>query len=127
MSGSVVDKAPQNDPTVLESAFSYKMIAEVVPYVPFQIVDLSLTNFTTAQLVARTNQARVNLQLQNNSTDLRLSFVWPLLPGNKFGNGRQTFRLLTGGQIVRTNDFIEPGQRLFFLEPSTYANVLFKP
>jgi type II secretory pathway pseudopilin PulG len=107
LSGSAVEKAPQNNQTVLDSAFSYRMIAENFPYVPF---DSNLTNGNPLYFQVLTN-------LQADSHDLRLTFRWPLLPNGDIGNSRQTFRLFTGGQLLEKIDF---GQPLYFIQGSTY-------
>jgi type II secretory pathway pseudopilin PulG len=107
LSGSAVEKAPQDNQTVLGSAFSYKMIVENFSYVPF---DSNLTNGNLSYYQVLTN-------LQANSHDLRLTFRWPLLPNGDIGNSRATFRLFAGGQLMRTND---SGQPLNFIQGSTY-------
>jgi len=105
MSGSAVEKAPQDNQTVLDSAFQYRMIVENVAYVPVDLDDFDRSVFR---------------RLQTNSHDLRLTFRWPVLPNGDTGNGRVTFRAFTGGWLLPTNDFYVKGQRLFFFQPSTY-------
>jgi type II secretory pathway pseudopilin PulG len=107
LSGSAVEKAPQDNQTVLDSAFSYKMIVENFPYVPS---DSNLTNANPSYYQVLTN-------LQANSHDLRLTFRWPLLPNGNIGNSRATFRLFTGGQLLQKTD---SGQPLYFIQSSTY-------
>lgn len=118
MSGAEVEKAPQTNENVLNDAFTYKLIAENVGYVPFDTntIDFSQANNWT---VAATNNARVVRTLQANSRDLRVTFLWALLPNGDFGNGRQTFRTLTASPL--TND--PPAQPLYFFRPSTYVQV----
>jgi hypothetical protein len=55
--------------------------------------------------------------LTANLHDLRLTFRWPMLPGG-LGNGRQVFRTMVSGNLLRTN---EPGWTLFFFEPRDYV------
>ena len=126
MSGSAVEKYPENNATVLDNAFSYRMIAEIDSYVPF---DPGTTNvsppggLTPPQLAARISNSTVVSNLLANSHDLRLTFRWPLLPSGDAGNGRQTFRTFSGGQILQTSDLhdgVAP-LPLYFLEPSTYV------
>jgi type II secretory pathway pseudopilin PulG len=73
------------------------------------------------------NQVRVNRMVlgvvYTNSHDLRLTFRWPLRPNGDAGNSRHTFRLFTGGQVLRTYDN-SPGVLplpLYFVEPSMYG------
>ena len=126
MSGSVVDKFPQRNPVLLESAFSYRMVPEVFSYVPFYE---GWTNYTAvptnfeSDFISRSNQWRIAGMLQTNLHDVRLLFRWPLLPNGDTGNGRQPFRLMVGGKLYRTNDFYSglPDFPLYFFQPSTYA------
>jgi len=108
LSGSAVEKAPQNNAAVLDNAFTYKMIVQNTPYVPIDPV----------QLANRAVQI-----LQTNSRDLRLTFRWPLLPNGEVGNSRQTFRAFTGGWLFPDKDPIFTGQKLFFFQPSTYVQI----
>jgi prepilin-type N-terminal cleavage/methylation domain-containing protein len=130
-SGSAVEKAPQGNQTIRDAAFTYKLIAENISYVPVDpgLIDLSpagtasLTN--AQQLIGRTNLAHRAQILQTNSHDLRLTFRWPQLPNGDIGNGRVTFRAFTGGWLLPTKDFYVlptvPDQPLFFFQPSTYV------
>jgi hypothetical protein len=59
-------------------------------------------------------------QLAANLHELRLTFLWPLLPNGKTGNGRQTFRTMVAGQIVQTN--VIPNQMLYFFQPQSFIN-----
>jgi type II secretory pathway pseudopilin PulG len=102
ISGSAVEKFPQNHPLILGDAFSYKMIVQVFPYVPDP-------NFS----------GRVTRELWNNSHDVRLTFRWPLYPNGSVGNNRQTFRALVGGQMTQTNVL---GWNLCFIQPPNYTN-----
>ncbi|MGN6554168.1 MAG: type II secretion system protein [Verrucomicrobiota bacterium] len=107
MSGAAVEKHPQDNPDVLQDAFTYRMIVENTPYVP--------TDVATNAAAIRTLRI-----LQENSHDLRLLFRWPVLPNGKIGNGRQTYRLLFGGSITNRPEF---GQPLYFFQPSTYGQL----
>lgn len=109
MSGSAVDKRPQQNQDVLNDAFAYRLILENTPYVP---IEDSSTNAP---------DVRYRTILQRNSRDLRLTFRWPVLPNGSIGNGRQTYRLFVGGHLTQTNDVDAAGQPLFFFEPSTYV------
>ena len=124
-SGSAVEKAPQGNQTILDSAFTYKLIVENIPYVPFHSgatnLSLYLAPKDLPQWIAASNYMRVALNLMTNSHDLRLTFRWPVLPNGDIGNGRVTFRAFTSGWLLPTSDLIEPRQPLFFFQPSTYV------
>ena len=97
MSGPAYEKFPQNNSSVQDLAFSYRMTSEVIPY-------------------GWGNQADPNLQA--NLHDLRLTFRWPLRSRGQLGPGAQAFRTLVSGQLLQTNDLSSP---LYFFEPSTYV------
>lgn len=112
LTGPVVDKPPQRNPDVLGSAFSYRMVSEVVPHAGFAPLvpppglgsDRSNLNFVA--------------NLQTNLYDVRLLFRWPLLPNGNTGAGRQTYRTVVAGQLVG----VPPQKPLwYFLEPDSYA------
>ena len=136
MSGYAIEKFPQSNPTLLDASFSYRLIPEVVsclqdfPLFPFIVTNNMLPVpidpamvYTNTGLTAQDFAIQTNTiwNLENNANEIRLTFRWPLLPAGKIGNGRQTFRLLTGGQLMVTNDFYAPRQPLYFLKPSFYA------
>lgn len=125
-SGSAVEKSPQLNETILDAAFTYRLIVENISYVPLDpgSIDLSpaATNTMNAQqLAARLDQAHKAQLLQTNSHDLRLTFRWPLLPNGDLGNGRASFRAFTGGWLFPTADFYVPKQPLFFFQSATYV------
>lgn len=102
MSGSATEKSPQRDPDVLDLAFTYRMVIEVMPYVP------SLGDTNAAFLDVRSAQLR-------NASDVRLLFRWPVTPRD-IGNGRQTYRQMFVGAWT---SFPDAGRRpLHFLQSS---------
>jgi hypothetical protein len=106
MSGPANEKFPQNNQSMQDFAFSYRMTSEVVPY---------WTNYYDPSWVQ--NNAMVINTLRTNLTDVRLVFRWPLRSRGQLGLGGQSFRTLVGGQLLPTNDF---GQTLYFFQPRTY-------
>jgi hypothetical protein len=102
LSGSATEKFPQSDKNIQTLAFSYRLIPEIV----------SLPAYDTNSAYGKNLQANLN--------DVRLLFRWPLLANFSAGNGRQSYRSLVSGQLVRTNDVT--GQRLHFFEPTTFVN-----
>ena len=61
-------------------------------------------------------------QLAANLRELRLTFLWPLLPNGSTGNGRQTFRTSVGGQLAYNyvNALPFPNS-LYFFQPGSFA------
>ena len=102
LSGAASEKFPATNASVLDLAFNYRMIVEVHP-VPF----------------AETNTAFAD-ELGANLRELRLIFRWPLRADGTTGEGRQVFRTMTGGQLLKTNEL---GQPLFFFKPTSYVNL----
>ena len=98
MSGAAVEKPPQSNPDIMDSAFAYRMIVENValPVYSFGTNDLALAN-----------------NLRANARELRLTFRYPVLPRTT-GNGRLTFRTLVGGTVTNLSP-------LYFYQPSLYV------
>jgi hypothetical protein len=111
LSGSATEKFPQSDRNIQTLAFSYRMIPEV------GTVPLPTPNPGAPVTFTNTPYAK---NLLANMHDVRLLFRWPLLANFSAGNGRQSYRSLVSGQLVRTNDVT--GQRLHFFEPTTFVN-----
>jgi hypothetical protein len=110
LSGSATEKSPQSDPSVQGLAFSYRLISEVdtLPLpTPDPLAPVTFTNTPYAK------------NLLANVHEVRLLFRWPLLPDLNAGNGRQSYRSLVGGQLMKTNVM---GQTLHFFEPTTFVS-----
>ena len=54
-----------------------------------------------------------------NMRELRMTFLWPLLPNGNTGKGRQTFRVNVAGKLYHTNDNAQP---LYFYQPQSFTN-----
>jgi type II secretory pathway pseudopilin PulG len=58
--------------------------------------------------------------LAANLHELRLTFLWPQLPNGKVGPGRQTFRTMVAGQILKTSG---PGNMpVYFYQSQSFVN-----
>jgi type II secretory pathway pseudopilin PulG len=133
MSGPANEKFPQNNPSMQDLAFSYRMTSEVVPY-GTNYYDLNWINYAayptnSPDYVARYNYSLLTANLQANLHDLRLLFRWPLRSQGKLGQGGQSFRTLVGGTLQETNEFgfarpdpLTPSSYdLYFFQPRTYV------
>ena len=58
-------------------------------------------------------------QLTNCQSELRLRFLWPLLPNGNVGGGRQTYRATIAGQLVSSNSGVAT---LYFYQPQSFTN-----
>jgi hypothetical protein len=112
MSGPAVEKPPQaNGSLVRQSSFSYGLICE----------NLSLPMDTNA--VANSSYSA---NLAANLRELRLTFLWPLLPDSQpprvhYGTGHQTYRtLIAGRQVLDTNTM--PNLNLYFFQSQSFTN-----
>ena len=137
MSGPASEKFPQNNPTVRDFAFSYRLTSDMVPYASY---DPDWTNYSaylspplnppdTNAWQRRSNYWMTAKALQNNLYDLRLTFRWPLLPNGNMGNGRQIFRTLASGNPQLVGDPSKPGDgkipngtNLYFFQSRNYVN-----
>ena len=69
-------------------------------------------------------QDSYSAQLAANLRELRLTFLWPLLPNGSPGNGRQTFRTSVAGQLVPVNNpyALPSPNALYFFQPQTFTS-----
>jgi prepilin-type N-terminal cleavage/methylation domain-containing protein len=143
ISGPAVEKPPQDNDIIQADSFGYRLYcvnAPVAAEIPplwnsksYNTGDQVYYNGIVWQATATTISSDTpgngsptpwtqNLyanQLAANLHELRLTFLWPVLPNGHLGTGRQTYRALIGGQIAQTNYF---GQILYFYKPQNFTN-----
>jgi hypothetical protein len=123
ISGGATEKPPQDNTTVLDSGFSYRLTSEVVPFFSSQAdnFDYAAFRFNSS---GKESPALYSRNLAGNVHDVRLLFQWPLRPPfdfngtppvlpTKVGNSRQSFRMMMGGSTTNIAGdlfFIKPGQ-----------------
>ena len=111
ISGSAVEKFPQNNQAIRGTAFKYRLTSEVIPYCCFD------TNAATYD----TNYWRLSRNLATNLHELRLTFGWPLLPNGKVGRGgAQSFRTMVGGRVTKVLPPNLGPPPLYFVESKSY-------
>ena len=114
LSGSAVEQGMANP----DFAFTYQLSSEVMPYSGTQ-VPLNSTNFndttisTNEAALRRIEWVRVKSR-EMNSSEIKLTFRWPLFQNDQTGPGRQTFRAIVSG--ARTNI-----EALTFFQPQTFT------
>ena len=131
LSGSATEKVPQTNEIVLGDSFTYKLIMEVVPYVPIDPNSIDITapatnGMSAQQLADRINHARIVSNLRSNLHDVRLTFLWPYLPNGNLGNGRLTFRASANG-FPELDSKGDAGMDLFFFRPSLFVQATNSP
>jgi len=126
MSGSAMDKAPQNNSAVKEMAFTYRMISEVIPYGSENSAwDPSWINYAAfSDWQWRSNYFRYAANLQADLNEVRLLFRWPALPNGGLGNeGRQVVRTVAAGPVrLFPNPTGNPAYNLYFVQPKTFVS-----
>ncbi|MGD1090174.1 MAG: hypothetical protein ABR955_15830, partial [Verrucomicrobiota bacterium] len=110
ISGAAVEKPPQDNQIIQQDSFGYEISCGNVPVA----VDTNSLNFDSP------NYSPYNQLLTANLHELRLTFLWPLLPSGNTGPGRQTYRSMVGGQITTNND---NGVTLYYLQSQSFTNV----
>jgi type II secretory pathway pseudopilin PulG len=123
LSGSATEKFPQRDQSIQSLAFSYRMIPEI-DALPLPTPDVRRIqgDLNAPEVFTNSPYAR---NLLANLHDVRLLFRWPLLPNLSAGNGRQSYRSLIGGNLLKTNDPTDlraKDQPLHFFQPTTFVN-----
>ena len=148
LSGSAVEKPPQDNDIIRSDSFSYKLICQNVPEavntppnwqaqsynagaeVLFNGISWRAIIGGTPLLPPQSGDDPTNnsgrwvqdsyiQQLTANLRELRLTFLWPLLPNGGTGQGRQTFRTAVAGQIIQ---IVTNGQSLYFFQPQSFTN-----
>jgi len=125
LSGPASEKPPQINPTMQEMALTYKVVADVSGY-GTNYFDPTWINYSglspkDPNFAARYNYSVLVTNFQKNLHDVRLTFLWPVLPSGKIGDGRQVYRTMAGGSIVNegTNN-VTSYSPFWFLQPRTY-------
>jgi type II secretory pathway pseudopilin PulG len=111
MSGPAVEKPPQpNGSLIRQSSFSYGLVCENMP----------------VAMDTNTTSSAYGVNLAANLHELRLTFLWPLLPNSQppkvfYGSGLQTYRALVAGQqVLDTNR--APNVNLYFFQSQSFTN-----
>jgi type II secretory pathway pseudopilin PulG len=110
LSGPAVEKPPQDNAILVGDSFGYKLICGNVP------VAVDTNAFVSTNIFAQLYASNLTANLR----ELRLTFLWPLLPNGSPGNGRQTFRTTVAGQLVPTN--VVANNTLYFFQPHFFTN-----
>lgn len=125
MSGPASEKPPQLNPTMQELALSYRVVADVsaygTNYYDPSWVNMSGLRTNDPTYISRTNYIMTVGAFQANMHDLRLTFLWPLLPSGKVGSGRQVYRTMVAGRLSNTNDPpVNLNNPFWFFQPGTF-------
>jgi hypothetical protein len=113
LSGPAVEKPPQNSPILVEDSFTYRLLCVNAPVA----MDTNLLSLSTAQQI-------YSREMAANLHELRLTFVWPVLPNSSIGVGGPpalTQRTLIAGGITNSYDSQGP-QWLFYYQPQSFNN-----
>lgn len=124
LSGPASEKPPQFNQTMQEMALTYRVVADVSPY-GTNFFDPTWINYSSSLGTndPRFAYMRLVTNFQNNLNEVRLTFLWPVLPNGKLGDGRQVYRTMVAGRLSNTNDFpLNPLQAppFYFFQPRTY-------
>jgi type II secretory pathway pseudopilin PulG len=127
MSGPSNEKPPQTNQDSLDLAFTYRLISEVVPYENYS-TNWFYTHNANGTITTNFAYAAYVQNMQSNSYDLRLTFLWP--PQASHPN-RQVFRApILGSYALVTSDAIglpitlppnETPNWLYFFQPSVFV------
>jgi hypothetical protein len=113
MSGPAIEKPLQDNDIVREGSFGYRLLC----------VNAPIVTDTNGILEGDTITNAYYKQLAANLHELRLTFLWPQLPNGSVGPGRQTFRTLIAGQVIRDPIFTN----LYFYASQSFVNVTNTP
>jgi prepilin-type N-terminal cleavage/methylation domain-containing protein len=118
ISGLAAQKPPQDNPLMQADSMAYHLYVVNAP-IPF---DTNMVTFDQTNGYPRA----IADQMNNSLRELRLTFLYPLLPNGHVGNGApKTFRTLVAGQLVRQpNFFNSPGyfDNLYYYQSQLFTN-----
>ncbi len=114
LTGSAVEQGAANP----DFAFSYLLVSEVLPFDSYQ-VPTSSTNYlfangetppsNVAEREALVKERKINWitvrSRERNTSEIRMTFRWPLLANGRTGPNRKSFRVLATGEKQFTNGF----------------------
>ncbi|HEY5298990.1 MAG TPA: type II secretion system protein [Verrucomicrobiae bacterium] len=104
ISGPATEKPPQDNQLMQQDSFTYRILCVNAPVA---------TDTNSANL-----DSTYTRELAANLHELRLTFEWPQQPNGSLGTGRQTYRALIAGQIVRDPFY----DSLYFYQPQSFTN-----
>jgi len=112
LSGPASEKPPQNNPIVLDASLSYKILCNNAP------VAVDTNAFFSTNVFDQLYAANLTANLH----ELRLTFLWPLLPNGGTGNGRHTFATTVAGQVVTNAVATNVSQLLYFFQQQSFTS-----
>ena len=89
ISGLAVEKPPQDNTLMQQDTFGYHIYCVNTP------IAVNTNDYIENTI------SPYERQLADNLHELRLTFLWPVSPSGNVGSGRQTFRTMVAGQLVR--------------------------
>jgi hypothetical protein len=125
LTGAAVDQG-KPDPAVTpitDFAFSYLLVSELTPF-KATFVDTNATNFadpalTNAADIAARKVAWSQVQSrEQNTSEIKLTFQWPLLDNDRTGPNRQSFRALISGERKPVNNLLMFSPQTFVVVPA---------
>jgi hypothetical protein len=125
MNGPASEKPPQINPTMQELALNYRLIADVSAY-GTNYYDPNWVNYrqqglSSNDIASRFSYMRVVTNFQANLHDVRLTFLWPVLPSGRLGSGRQVYRTMVAGQLLYEPTNSPNSQYYYwFFQPRTF-------
>jgi prepilin-type N-terminal cleavage/methylation domain-containing protein len=108
ISGPAVEKPPQDNSLLRGSSFTYRLVCASLPV-------QSPTNIASAYTT----------NLDANLRDLRLTFIWPVLPNGNLPPlpAHQTYRTMIAGQQALVVDTgVVPNVNLYFFQSQSFTN-----
>jgi len=76
------------------------------------------------EIISRSNYWMIAQTMNQNMSEIRLIFRWPLFANGTAGNRRQVFRSSVGAHLLSTNDPFITSIPLYFFEPRTYVKAV---
>ena len=144
LSGMAAEKPPQDNPIMSGDAFSYRVLCVNAPvaqdaqlwqgfsynqgaqvYLGGRFWLAAVPTAATDVPGLSTNWVRsfYSDQLAAGQREIRLRFLWPILPNGDVGNNYQNFRVTVGGQLMVTNNGLIPPLLQFYYQPQSFVQI----
>ena len=113
MSGVASEKPPQDNDILRQDTFGYRIYCVNAAVA----VDTNLASYQV------NNPARIYAdKLSRNQHELRMTFLWPLLPNGDTGKGRQTYRATIAGELTHVVPSATNKLDLYFYQSQSFTN-----
>ena len=145
MSGSAIDRPPQDNGLLRDSSLFYRVVCQNLPTPVLLPPQWSAGSYSRGAQVYNVQNGQIQFwrslanantdtpgssllwerdgyttTLMANARELRLTFLWPELPSGKLGKGNWTYRVSVAGDLLVASNST-PAQIAYFFRPQSFT------